>query len=98
MRTLPGTAAIALLAACATVPDPREPLLRQPAGNCRADAAQRFTGQRASADSAAAILAATGASRLRWGPPRSALTMDYSEGRVTVFYDDAYRITRVSCG
>ena len=32
------------------------------------------------------------------GPPRSAMTMDYRQDRVNIMYDDAYKITQVTCG
>jgi len=35
---------------------------------------------------------------LRWGPPRSAMTMDFRQDRVTVAYDDAMIITHIACG
>ena len=70
----------------------------RPEGTCDAEPAQTFVGQKADAASGVAIRRATGADTLRWGPPRSALTMDFREGRVTVAYDDAMTITRVSCG
>ena len=69
-----------------------------PAGVCNAEPAQTFVGQRADAASGLAIQRATGAEMVRWGPPRSAMTMDFREGRVTVAYDDAMTITRVTCG
>jgi hypothetical protein len=31
-------------------------------------------------------------------PPRTAVTMEYAYGRVTVSYDDDFAITRVTCG
>ena len=65
---------------------------------CNAEPAQLFVGQKADAAAGLAIRQATGADELRWGPPRSALTMDFREGRVTVSYDDAMTITRVACG
>jgi hypothetical protein len=34
---------------------------------------------------------------LRWVPPRTAVTMDYRPDRLTVSYDDAMVITKVSC-
>ena len=40
----------------------------------------------------------TGARTLRWGPPRSAMTMDYRQDRVNVMYDDTYKSTQVTCG
>lgn len=65
---------------------------------CNADAAQSHVGQTATPDLGAAILKATGARTLRWGPPRSAMTMDYRQDRVNIFYDDAYKIERITCG
>ena len=44
------------------------------------------------------VTAATRAGQLRWGPPRSAMTMDFREDRVTVAYDDGMTITMVTCG
>lgn len=87
------------LAACATVPDEgARPPARTPDDTCRAEPGQRFIGQRASSEVGAAIMEATDSTRLRWVPPRTAVTMEYAYGRVTVSYDDDYRITRVSCG
>jgi hypothetical protein len=68
------------------------------AATCEAEPGQPFVGQRATAEVGAAVQKATGAGTLRWGPPRSAMTMDYRVDRVTVAYDDAMAITRVSCG
>ena len=90
-------AAVLPLAACSgeevesTPPPPA-------AMTCSADAAASFVGQTASADVGSAIAKATGARTLRWGPPRSAMTMDYRQDRVNVMYDDAYKITQVTCG
>jgi hypothetical protein len=67
-------------------------------GFCNAEPAQAFVGQKADAASGLAIRQATGADTVRWGPPRSAMTMDFREGRVTIAYDDAMTITRVTCG
>ena len=83
-------ACAAAVGACATT--------ERPEGTCDAGPAQTFVGQKADAASGVAIRRATGADTLRWGPPRSALTMDFREGRVTVAYDDAMTITRISCG
>jgi hypothetical protein len=83
-------AGAAMLGACATT--------TQRNNFCNADPAQAFVGQKADAGSGLAIRQATGADELRWGPPRSAMTMDFREGRVTVSYDDAMTITRVACG
>lgn len=87
------------LAACMSSEAPVEstPL---PSGEmtCNADAAQSYVGQTATSDVGAAILKATGARTLRWGPPRSAMTMDYRPDRVNIMYDDASKITQVTCG
>lgn len=84
-------ACAAVTGACATTTD-------RPAGTCDAEPAQAFMGEKADAASGLAIREATGADTLRWGPPRSALTMDFRQGRVTVSYDDEMTITRVACG
>jgi hypothetical protein len=84
-----------VLAACTTVA--AEPSAREPADTCRREPGQRFLGQRATAELGAAIMRATDSTRIRWVPPRSAVTMEYAFGRVTVSYDDDYRITAVSC-
>ena len=65
---------------------------------CNAAPGQLFVGQKADAESGLAIRRATGADMVRWGPPRSAMTMDFVEGRVTVAYDDEMDITAVTCG
>ena len=57
-----------------------------------------FVGQKATAEAGAQMLAATGALTLRWVPPRTAVTMDFREERLTVSYDDAMVITSTACG
>lgn len=92
-------AAILPLAACSGGESPVESTPPPPAETtCAADAAASYVGQTATADIGAAILKATGARTLRWGPPRSAMTMDYRQDRVNIMYDDAYKITQVTCG
>lgn len=87
------------LAACAATEAPADATPPPPAEmTCNADAAQSHVGQTATPDLGAAILKATGARTLRWGPPRSATTMDYRQDRVNIFYDDAYKIERITCG
>src|SRR5690242_14604014 len=89
--------ALLALAGCATaVNEPAPPGER--VNTCNTAVGQNYLGQRATAQAGAAILAATGASRLRWVPPRTAVTMEFAFGRVTVSYDDDLRITQVSCG
>lgn len=91
----------AALAACATTSanEPGTP----DAGNgetamCDPAAAQSYVGQKATAQVGEQILDATGARRLRWGPPRAAFTMDFRQDRVNVMYDDAMIITQITCG
>jgi hypothetical protein len=67
-------------------------------GQCDPRPAAALIGQQASTDTGAQALRLTGARTLRWGPPRSAFTMDFSPMRVNVMYDDAMTITEVTCG
>jgi len=85
-------ASAAALAGCATTQTTAR------TGFCNADPVQGMVGQKADAGAGLAIRQATGADELRWGPPRTAMTMDFRQGRVTVAYDDAMIITRISCG
>jgi len=88
------------LAACTQERPPVESTPPPPEAEmtCKADAAQSYVVQTATPDLGGAILKASGARTLRWGPPRSAMTMDYRVDRVNVMYDDAYKITQVTCG
>ena len=98
MKTAVSLAALAALAGCAaTTPPPDGPPVRDPEGSCRAEPGQRFIGTRATAEIGGQMLAATGATILRWVPPRTAVTMDFNPSRLTVSYDDAMVITTVSC-
>lgn len=84
------------LAACASAQaEPQRPASEQ--NSCHADQAQAFVGQTASADIGAKMLKASGATALRWVPPRTAVSMLFMNGRLTVSYDGAMRITHVSC-
>ena len=67
-------------------------------GKCNAEPAQRFVGEKADVAHGLTIQQVTGSELLRWGPPRSAMTMDFREERVTVAYDDAMIITMITCG
>ena len=97
MRTLALLTALGTLAACATVPAEGDPPVRDIEGSCRAEPGQRFIGTRATTEVGGQMLAATGATILRWVPPRTAVTMDFNPSRLTVSYDDAMVITTVSC-
>lgn len=65
---------------------------------CDAGPAQYHVGHDATEAMGVAILKDSGARTLRWGPPRSAWTMDYRQDRVNVRYDDAMKIIDVTCG
>jgi hypothetical protein len=103
MRIGLAAAGLAMVAAagCTTgsTQGPQEPVLSPPdATSCNAEPAQSFVGQRADQASGAAILKASGARTLRWGPPNSAWTMDFREDRVNVQYDERLIIERITCG
>jgi hypothetical protein len=99
MRRIPSLAIAALLAGCAATTPPANdaPPAHDIMGTCQREAGQRFVGRKASAELGREMLAATGAKILRWVPPRTAVTMDFSPNRLTVGYDDDYVITTVSC-
>lgn len=65
---------------------------------CNAASVQTHVGQTVTEDLGAMILAASNARSLRWGPPRSAWTMDYRQDRVNVQYDEKMVITAITCG
>src|SRR3546814_7447280 len=79
------------LAACAASEMSAESTPPPAEMTCNADAVQSHVGQTATPELGAAILKESGARTLRWGPPRSAMTMDYRQDRVNIIYDDAYR-------
>lgn len=87
----------ALLGACSTTAQDNAAPAAPAANSCNAGPGQPFIGRTASSDVGAALLAATGANQIRWVPPRTAVTMDYRYGRLTVGYDDAMAIVSVSC-
>lgn len=88
------------LAACATSETPVESTPPPADGlkQCNVDAVQSYVGQTATPDLGARILKEAEGRTLRWGPPRSAMTMDYRSDRVNIMYDDAYKITQITCG
>lgn len=98
---IPAFAALTL-AACAGSgayrPTPDRPPARPIEGTCDATPAMQQIGNTASEAVGATILADSGARTLRWGPPRSAWTMDYREDRVNVRYGDDMTITEITCG
>lgn len=90
------------LCACATPPPPTaettERRVREPAQQCDASGVQDYVGRTATEQVGQELLRATGSAVLRWGPPRSAMTMDYRTDRLTVSYDDDLVIQRIICG
>jgi hypothetical protein len=97
MKTPALLVALGALAACATTTPDGDPPVRDIEGSCRAEPGQRFVGTRATAEVGGQLMAATGAKILRWVPPHTAITMDFSPDRLTVSYNDAMVITSVSC-
>ncbi|MFC3096840.1 I78 family peptidase inhibitor [Alteraurantiacibacter palmitatis] len=99
MKLILGLAAGSMaLAGCATTATDGDMSTHLPAGECDASGVQGLIGQVASAELGTRLLRETGARTLRWGPPRSAMTMDYRPDRLTVSYDDNMLIERISCG
>ena len=88
----------ALLSACAAAPPPIPVHGAIPGHKCETAATGSFIGQVATSQTGAAILRASNSAILRWAPPGTMLTMDYSESRVTVFLDAANTITDIKCG
>jgi Peptidase inhibitor I78 family len=68
------------------------------AGPCRNESLARFTGEPATQELGARMLAASGGRVIRWVPKGAAMTMDYRADRVTAYLDSANRIERASCG
>jgi hypothetical protein len=88
-----------LLAACST--SPAAPVVvhgETPGHTCAEGAAENYVGQVRSDAVGNAIQAATHAAVVRWAPPNVMLTMDYRSDRVTIWLDEANRITRIRCG
>ncbi len=65
---------------------------------CTAEPVQYAVGKKTSAALAQELMAKSGASILRWIPPRTAVTMDFNSVRLNISYDDNMVIDRVSCG
>ena len=69
-----------------------------PGFTCRGDALASFTGQPATTELGARMLAQTGARHLRWVAKGMMVTMDYRADRLTVYLDGNNRVERASCG
>ena len=79
------------LTACATT------VAAPPALRCDPAPAQSFKGQPASQDLAAEMLAASGASAIRWVGFGQVVTMEFREGRLTVGLDAQNRVSSIAC-
>lgn len=97
MRTALVAMMMAPLAACATTSGGEAPATNAD-GLCSNEAVAAFVGQKASAETGAAMLKASGAKTMRWGGPGMAMTMDFRPDRLTVSYDEAMMITSARCG
>jgi hypothetical protein len=69
-----------------------------PGHACTTAGTDRFVGQQGTSANADAILRASNAAVLRWSPPNTMLTMDYRQDRVTIWLDEANKITKIRCG
>jgi hypothetical protein len=87
-----------LLAACSTAP--AEPPVHgvTPGHKCSASDTDKFIGLPATVALGQAILRASNAAVLRVAEPNTMLTMDYREDRVTIWLDQAQKITKIRCG
>jgi len=101
IRTTPLLAFLLLPACAAATAEPPASSAPPPtadAGPCANEGLDAFIGQKATAGTGAQLLARSGARTLRWGPPRSPMTMDFRPDRLTVSYDDDMVITSARCG
>lgn len=94
--------ALAVLGACtvpAPAPGPPPPPPDMRTFTCRSEGLDRFVGELANIDVAAAVLRASGARILRWTGPGLVGTMDYRTDRVNVELDSTlHRVVRITCG
>jgi hypothetical protein len=65
---------------------------------CGADKAAKFVGKAATPDVRAQVIEAVGHNRIRWIGPDTAVTMDFSEGRLNAELNASNRITGFRCG
>jgi len=99
MRQFPALIALSvmsLLGGCVTTQSANGPDV---AGipSCDASKGEAYIGRTVDAKIGEELQRITGARQFRWAPPRSAMTMDYQQDRLTVYYDDAMIITRLDC-
>lgn len=79
---------------------PAEPIVHgeTPGHVCQTEGTDPFIGQPGTSETGAAILRVSHAAALRWAPPGTMLTMDFSANRVTVYLGADYKITQIKCG
>ena len=92
MRSLSLVPLVGLAACATTAPMPGTGPLR-----CDAGPAKAYIGQPASQDVGARMLAASGASVIRWVGFGQVVTMEYREGRLTVGLDAQNRVSSAAC-
>ena len=97
MRTALAAFASFPLMACTVTPS-GQPGTGEPIGTCRNEPLAQFTGQPASQELGAKMLAASGAKTIRWVPKGSVITMEFRADRVTVLLDGANRVEGANCG
>lgn len=93
-----------MLAACAAASPPGDNAGDSPPAHgvasghtCDRSNIQQFVGRQATADLGARMMRVSGAGVLRWVPYRTAVTMEFSPDRLTVFLDENNRVERISC-
>ncbi|MEP7129802.1 MAG: I78 family peptidase inhibitor [Sphingomicrobium sp.] len=87
----------ALLAACATAPAATPVHGVTPGKTCNAAGTARFIAQPGTSATGAAIKRATNATILRWAPPGTMMTMEFSPERVTVYLGPDNKVTQITC-
>lgn len=97
MKIAIAASAILALAACTVAQSDATADAARP-GTCRNGALAQFTGQPASEELGARMLAASGARTIRWVAHGMMVTMEFSADRLTVYLDESNRVERASCG
>ncbi|QDP20272.1 I78 family peptidase inhibitor [Sphingomonas xanthus] len=98
MRILFATLSIAALAGCTVAGSDPVNGPPPPGQQCRNDQLGQFSGQTATQELGARMLAVSGARIIRWVPQGGVVTMDYRMDRLTVQLDGANRVVTARCG
>ena len=67
-------------------------------GRCSNTGLDQFKNRPATTEVASQMLRVTGARRIRWATPGTAMTMEFSPDRLTVHLNASNRIDRAICG